>query len=112
MLFTEILIKQTTHLCCLVFLPALPVHDHPVHLWLPWLQAFQVFPDGWRDKYWKQRFLEERSARTTPLVGKVPTFSPGDPVGPRAPGGPNRVRLLIGQPWEHLAWMEAAYWES
>lgn len=44
--------------------------------------------------------------------GKGPTFFPAAPGGPRAPGGPIRVRLLTGQPWEHLAWMEAAYWES
>lgn len=53
-----------------------------------------------------------QSSRTTSLSGKVPTCFPAGPGGPRAPGGPIRVRLLMGQPWEHLAWMEAAYWES
>lgn len=36
------------------------------------------------------------------------TVFPSDPIGPRDPGGPISVRLLIGQPWEHLVRMEAA----
>lgn len=40
------------------------------------------------------------------------TALPGGPAGPRAPGGPIRVRLLMGQPWVHLARIEAAYWAN
>lgn len=39
------------------------------------------------------------------------TRLPGDPSAPGAPGGPMSVRLLMGQPWEHLARMEEAYWD-
>ena len=39
------------------------------------------------------------------------TTLPVGPACPPAPGGPISVRLLMGQPWEHLARIDWAYCE-
>lgn len=59
-------------------------------------------------RFYGQCFCKEKSLR---YEQDGLTGLPGDPNFPGAPGGPISVRLLMGQPWEHLPRMEEAYWE-
>lgn len=100
--------------------PVPPVLCHLEHLWLLWLQVSHLYPER------RCQIRESRESQSNDCFRiKVQknlhggqsgglyllTRLPGDPSAPWAPGGPMSVRLLMGQPWEHLARMEEAYWD-
>lgn len=103
--------------------PVPPVLCHLEHLWLLWLQVSHLYPERWRQiresresqsNSWHDcfRIKVQKNLHGGQSGGLyLLTRLPGDPSAPWAPGGPMSVRLLMGQPWEHLALMEEAYWD-
>lgn len=85
----------------------------PLILWCPeglfllWCLLCLVYPE------WYKMLEQIQIWCLYQVFGNVSQLTglPGSPEGPVTPGGPMRVRLLIGHPCAHLVRIDAAYWE-